>query len=282
MKKELFKNIVIVILSVIVVSLSVALVLIYINMNNKFLDENGNVTNVVDNNKNEVISYRVEDYITIEKVDLGSDGINLEKVSFKNLDSSLVEDFVEEQTELLETAKSTLNYYNGNNFSIATQYVAISDIWYQINKDILTVYYKMTIESEIGTCERVIIVNINLKDKKIVTNEELLVLGNTNFHEIALENYNHTLESVKKCNDPTNHCGVPGKDGKLLKFEEYSSNKDKYVNIIESGLDDVISTYIQDGVIKYHYYGYSIDLLYLSVAKGGCFPYHVVELGEYK
>ena len=43
----------------------------------------------------------------------------------------------------------------------------------------------------------IIVLNIDLENKKIVTNEDLLKLGNSSFEKIAEEHYNKTLESAK-------------------------------------------------------------------------------------
>lgn len=254
-------------------------------LNDGELSDNDNV-----NQKEYGISYQVEDYISIDKVDLGSDRVNLEKVSFKNLDSSLVEDFLEDQYELLNGAEYTLNYYKDNNFSTITvdTMVASSNIWYQINKDILTVHYEVVTETELGQARNFLTVNIDLKNNKVITDEDLLLLGNSSFYKIAEDNYNKSLNRLEECSK-NNTCyytyGFAIRDNNIEKnvsYNDFVSNKDKFIKLVEKVVDDNIEVYVKDGVIKYDFYVMSFDLMYLNIGKGGPSGVDTIELGEYK
>ena len=52
--------------------------------------------------------------------------------------------------------------------------IVFSDIWYQINESILTVYYEVTKEDAIGTNNDIAVINIDLENKKVIFDEELL------------------------------------------------------------------------------------------------------------
>ena len=242
-----------------------------------YLNSNNDLEN------NQVTVYKVEDYITIEKVNLfDTDKIDVEKIVFKNLDASIVNEFYDEQNRLINNVENSYNYWVSANFEgIEDEIIAYSDIWYQMNGDILTVYYNMHFEDAIGECNDIAVINIDLENKKLVSNEELLRAGNSSFEVIAEENYNKTLEWAKKCDDDK-YCGVQDKDYNIIKASQFEKDKDIYINMIVDGLDDAINCYIKDGKIKYDYKRFAIDMLYMGVGKGGCFDYITVEVGDYK
>ena len=194
------------------------------------------------------VSYKVEDYITIEKVNLhDSDKIDVEKVVFKNLDASIVNEFYDEQNKFINIVHDSYTYWASINFEGLLSkdgMVAYSDIWYQINGNILTVYYDMHFEDAIGECNDIAVSNIDLENKKLVTNEELLKLGNNSFEKIAEEHYNKTLETAKKCDDADKYCGVQDEDGNIIKASQFEKDKDIYINMIVDGLDGAIDCYI--------------------------------------
>ena len=245
-----------------------------------YLNSNNDLEN------NQITSYKVEDYINIEKVNLfNTDKIDVEKIVFKNLDSSIVNEFYNEQNRLINNVENSYNYWAPLNFEGLLSkdgMIAYSDIWYQMNGYILTVYYNMYFEDAIGECNDIAIINIDLENKKLVTNEDLLKLGDSSFKKIAEEHYNNTLEIAKKCSDSDKYCGVQDKDYNIIKASQFEKDKDIYIDMIVDGLDGAINCYIKDGKIKYDYKRFAIDILYMGAGKGGCFDYVTVELGDYK
>ena len=235
---------------------------------------------------NRIISYKAEDYITIEKVNLyDTEKIDVEKVVFKNLDVSIVNEFIAEQNRLINIIANSYNYWASLNFEgllSKNGMIAYSNIWYQMNGNILTVYYDMHFEDAIGECNDIAVINIDLESKKLVTNEELLKLGNSSFNKIAEEDYNRTLDWAKMCDASEKYCGVQDKDYNIIKASQFERDKDIYINMIVNGLDGAINCYIKDGIIKYDYKRYSIEMLYKGVGKGGCFDYITVDVGDYK
>ena len=265
MKKDNSK--IIIILLVIIIALLIMFIALMVSGKIKF-----NINN------DDAISYNVNDYVIVEKVDWNTDRTSVEKVIFKNLDSSLVNDFIAEQTKFLSDAKKSYDFYSSQNFeSLGNVNTVVStNIWYQVNGKLLTVYYEIINEEAIGTCSDVAVINIDLESKKVVTDAELLKLANQSFKSIALSHYNNAVESYRNYDHE-----IQDKDGNLLSFDEFNANRDNYLGMIESGLDSVIYAYVQNGKIKYDYGRYSIDMLYLTVGKGGCFDYITVELGDY-
>ena len=238
-------------------------------------------------------TYKVEDYVTKEKVNIGDETINVERVVFKNLDSTLTQKYLEEQAKLIATAETTYDYFTSRYkkeelsgyYIEGGQNLAKSNIWYQINKDILTVHYELERVEEIGTETLLAVTNINLKSKKVMTNEELLKLGNSSFNDIATKEYERVLEECTKDVNGKGFCYYDGKNRETyieVTLEEHKNNKETFISNIESKLDEIIKVYIQDGKIKYDYTLLSIRLVNEAIGTGGPFPHTVVEVGEYK
>lgn len=238
-------------------------------------------------------TYKVEDYVTKEKVNIGDETINVERVVFKNLDSTLTQKYLEEQAKLIATAETTYDYFTSRYkkeelsgyYIEGGQNLAKSNIWYQINKDILTVHYELERVEEIGTETLLAVTNINLKSKKVMTNEELLKLGNSSFNDIATKEYERVLEECTKDVNGKGFCYYDGKNRETyieVTLEEHKNNKETFISNIESKLDEIIKVYIQDGKIKYDYTLLSIRLVNEAIGTGGPFQHVVVEVGEYK
>lgn len=270
------KNLKIIIFILIITILGMIGYFVYDN----YLDDDNELKN------NQTISFNVEDYITIEKVDLfNTDKIEVEKVVFKNLDVSIVNEFNAEQNRLINNVENSYNYWEPLNFeglSSKKGMIAYSEIWHQINGNILTIYYDMHFEDAIGECNDIAVINIDLENKKLVTDEELLKLGNSSFNKIADEHYNKTLESFKNCDEATRICGIQDENYNIIPIEQFAKDKAIYIDMIVDGLDNAINCYIKDGKIKYDYNRYAIDILYMGVGKGGCFDFITVEVGDYK
>jgi hypothetical protein len=133
--------------------------------------------------------------------------------------------------------------------------------------------------NEIGICGTLkAVTNIDLVNNKVISEEELLEKAGTSYQKMTEEYYDKQLESWKTVNSNAGN----EIDYYDVTFKDYSTNKDKYVNIGVEKIPDVIYTYIEDGKIKYDYYIIKIDTLFHQVGKGGCFYWETVTLGEYK
>ena len=201
-------------------------------LNDKNIVENNNS---IDNNDNNSI-YNVDDYVSISSVELNDENKKIKKVSFNNIDNNLVEEFLLKQDDFIEQAKNN-------------EGESKSDIWYQMNGNILTVYYDMHFEDAMGECNDIAVINIDLENNKLVTNEELLKLGNSSFNDIAEEHYNKTLKSFENCDDTIRICGIQDKDYNIIKVSQFEKDKSIYIDMIVNGLDGAINCYIKDGKI---------------------------------
>ena len=225
---------------------------------------------VINNEENTIESIDANKYVELVNYDLK--GNNIKKVTFTNLDDSLTKDFLDKQDKLIN--------------DIQGEYSKVeSDVWYQVNKDILSVYYKLTTSYEIGDCASIATLNIDLVNNKILSNEDILKLGNTSFNKIATDEYDRSLKFLEDRCEKNNTCFYEkkmdnGQYGKLT-LEEFKTNKEEIINKIETGLDNIIYPYIKDGSIKYDYRIIDLHLLYMAVNKGGCFPYMTEEIGKY-
>ena len=208
----------------------------------------------------------------VELVNYDLNGNSIKKVTFTNLDDSLTKDFLDKQDKLIN--------------DIQGEYSKVeSDEWYQVNKDILSVYYKLTTSYNIGDCASIATLNIDLANNKILSNEDILKLGNTSFNELAIKEYDRALKFLEdRCNN-YNTCFYEKKmdNGQFgqLTLDEFKNSKEEIINKIETGLDNIIYPYIKDGFIKYDYRNIDLQLLYIAVNKGGCFPYMTKEIGKY-
>ena len=290
MEKEKNNRGVIILLTVIIVILAVLCILFATDTISLKSNTTNNKESVSENNTNNNVSFRVEDYVAIEKVNIGDKITNVEKVIFKNLDSSLTQKFTEEQTKLIDSAKSNYDYFENKfkneNHNISDyygngkEYLSETNIKYQINKSILTVHYKLANENEIGRDDSIIVTNIDLINKKILTNEEILKLGNLSFNDIAVREYERLLES---CDEKTNlnYCYFDKNDKETTK-EELQQNKDIFIKNIESNLENIIKAYIQDEKIKYDYEAARLAIINQTLHIGGPFNYTTIEVGDYK
>lgn len=277
MKEEKGKNIIIILLVVIIVMLLALCVLFAtgtISFSSKTLNNNtenneNTETEVVDNNEiPESFSKNASDYV--ELVSDKIDGHTFNKISFKNLDNSLTQSFLDEQDIMLGHIQSfgEYNLTDGNT-------------WFQVNGNILSVYYEILVSDEMGEQPHIVVTNIDLKNKKVLSDREVLALANGGFDQIALENYNELLPVIEKCEKVENNCHVLARGGGFITLKDYTENKDKYINNIINGLDDVIFCYIKDGIVKYDYQKVLLDNLFYINGKGGAFPYLTEEVGKY-
>lgn len=272
-------NLVIILMGIIIVILAVLCVLFATN------------TITFNNGKNEIHSdsnlnnednfeYNVNDYIVVEKEKFEHDGFEVFKISFKNLDSNLTQAFLNKQDEMIKDA-----HYNDQNYGsvgFGVTYEKTNHLLYQINNNILTVYY----ETESGAsdafpleeCILTNVINIDLKNHKLLTNKEILEMGNGSFENIANEEYEKTLKFLSEDNTH----GFISTNNKVVHYEEFKNNKDNYLNQITNNLESVINSYIQDGVVKYEYDPLLLPLTYQNGSPNDCIPHKTVIVGKIK
>ena len=111
-------------------------------------------------------------------------------------------------------------------------------------------------------------VNIDLKNKKVLSNEEVLNLANTDFSNLATEFFNKEITDNKS----------EYIFRKSASKKELTEQKDTYIKLIKDNLDSVIYSYIKDGKVHYKYAEVSVKLLYQNLCIGGGFTYTDIQL----
>lgn len=218
----------------------------------------------------------IEDFVTIEDYNISNE--TLKKVNFKNLDSTLIKKFTDKQDNNIKDIEKIINSTNKDpetKEQFKDTHILESNVWAQINANILTIYqeYKVSVEN---TYTYLNTININLKNKKVLSNEDILKLANTNFLNLATAYYNKeiedpTIEYIYKKN-PNKECN------EVISKKELIEQKDIYINLIKDNLDSVIYSYIKDNKIHYKYAEAFVKLLYQNLCIGSGFSYTDVEL----
>jgi len=207
--------------------------------------------------------YSADEYISLEDISFNSK-VSTKKVKLNHLDESITNQFYKDQEEVI----NSIHPYYSDVFD------AEYKLKYFINNNILSVVYTIEESNEIGTCATVkAVTNIDLLNFKIITEEELLQTAGISYKIIVEDRYEKELESWKQYKEL---------DYYEVTFDDFSNNKEKYVNKGMEKISNIIYTYIENGKIKYDYYTISMDTMFHPVGKGGCFMWNTVELGNYK
>ena len=221
----------------------------------------GEIKETTIDNNNKI--YSADEYITLEDLSFNS-RVTTKKVKLNHLDDSVTSEFYKEQEKVIKSIHP----------SDSEVFNAEYKLKYAINNNVLSVVYAIEETNEIGTCAVVkAVTNIDLVNNKVISEEELLKKAGTTYREIVEDRYEKELESWKENKDF---------DYYEVTFDDFSNNKEKYVNKGMEKIADFIYTYIEDGKVKYDYYNISLDTLFHPVGKGGCFNWDTVEVGEYK
>ena len=164
---------------------------IYFYTNNLKQKDNNTNTQVTEKYKNS------EDFVAIE--DYYVNDVTIKKVNFKNLDTSLIKDFTEKQDTNIKAIEKLINNVLEDPVS-KEQFKDIDiledNVWAQINDNILTVYQEYNVNLEMSYTY-LNTVNIDLKNKKVLSNEEVLNLANTDFSNLATEFFNKEITDNK-------------------------------------------------------------------------------------
>ena len=223
MKKDKTKIIIIVVLFVIVLALSG-----YIIYDKIYLSKEDEKTNADQNN------YKVCDYISISELDVRECSecevlTTLNIVEFSNLSSGLTTEFENKQQDLINQASANTS----------------NEVKYEISQNILSIYTTERTIAEVGLDNyNFYSLNIDLKNNKIFTNEEMLNLfeiNRTDMFKKILENIATTVETDEF---------LLTTDGDItaetITIEEFEENIDTYVSNIDNRID-VLTFSIQNG-----------------------------------
>lgn len=167
-----------------------------------------------------LISYKINDYVEL-------DG---DKVYLKNINKEIIDVFMKNQERII----------NDNN-------VISVDITKGIYDEILSIMINYTIKNNSNNYEEVLTLNVDLKRGKILNNEDLLNIGNTNYKNIATDIFN---KYIKLASDSNNKV-VDAITDKEMSASEFNNNSEKYIIRIREKLPDIIKLYIEDNKLHY-------------------------------
>lgn len=171
----------------------------------------------LDNNIN-LISYKVSDYVEIKG----------NMVYLKNIDENIINTFTESQQNIL-LDNEVLN----------------TEISRELHKETLSVKINYNVYNNM---EEVLTLNIDLRNDKLFSNDELLNKVGTSYKEIAISIFN---EYIKLPNDHNNSVTDAITDKKLT-AKEFNENSEKYIIRIREKLPEIINLYIEDNKLKYN------------------------------
>lgn len=167
-----------------------------------------------------LVSYKIDDYL-----DIKGDIVYLKKV-----DENIIEEFTNKQQSII----------NSNNIVN----VAITKGMYD---NILSIMINYTIQKNNTIYDKVITLNIDLKNDKQLSNEELLSLANINYRNIATNIYNEFIklpdDSTKKVKDIVTEEEMTAK--------ELNEKSEKYIIRIREKLPEITNLYINDDKLYY-------------------------------
>lgn len=168
-----------------------------------------------------LISYKISDYVEI-KGDL---------VHLKNIDENIIEEFENSQKNILKNNIINIEISKG------------------IYNNILSVMISYTVSNNINY-EEVLSVNIDLKNNKKVSDDELLNILNSNYKSIATKIFD---ENIKLPSDSSGKV-IDSITEKEMTSKEFNDNSEKYIIRIREKLPEILKLYIEDntlyGVVK--------------------------------
>ena len=164
--------------------------------------------------EDKIISSKIDDYIKVEG--------NL--VYINNINEELKNSFIEKQIDIQKNNIIDMTITKG------------------IYKEILSLKINYILQNNI---EEVLKINIDLRNKKEISNEDILNKIEKNYKELAEDIYNNYIkvEDSKKIIDIITDKELTGK--------ELNENKEKYIIRIREKLPEVIKLYIKDNKVYY-------------------------------
>lgn len=165
-----------------------------------------------------VISYKLSDYIEV----------NGNIIYLNNINDEINIKFVNSQREIL----------NNNNIVDMT-------ITKGIYRNILSLKISYTVDNKLTTYEKIIALNIDLENKKQLTQEDMLKKVNISYKDIATDIFNEYI----KLSD--NKVVTDSITDKKLTSSEFNKDSEKYIIRIREKLPDIMNIYIENGEVYY-------------------------------
>lgn len=174
---------------------------------------------------NKIISYKVSDYVD-------TDG---NYVYLKNIDKEIINTFINEQKEVLKNNVIDMSVTKG------------------IYKDILSIKISYVLYGELSNYEDVITINIDLKNNKVLSNDDMIDMVKGSYKDIATDIFNEYI----KINN--NREVVDAITEEKLSSSEFNNNSEKYIIRIREKLPDVMNIYIENNEVYYLVRKYEIN-----------------------
>lgn len=165
-----------------------------------------------------LVSYKISDYL-----DTKGDVVYL-----KNMNQDIIDDFTNSQQNII----------NNNN-------VISVDITKGLYNSILSIMISYTINNSTNNYEEVLTLNVDLKNDKVLSNDELLEKVGTNYKSIATVIFN---ENIKLPSD-SSQTVTDAITEEVLTASEFNANSEKYIIRIREKLPDIIKLYIEDNKV---------------------------------
>lgn len=163
------------------------------------------------------ISYKVSDYVTIEG----------NYVYLKNISDDISNNFIRSQKEIIKNNIIDMTVTKG------------------IYKEILSIKISYILNADSSNYEEVLTLNIDLRNKKILNNDEILNKINTSYKEIATDIFN---EYIKVSN---NQKVIDIITDEEMTGNEFNNNSEKYIIRIREKLPEVMRVYIDKEHVYY-------------------------------
>ncbi len=172
----------------------------------------------IDCNNVNLISHKINDYLEVKG--------NI--VYLKNINENIINDFTETQQNIL-LDNEVLN----------------TEITKELHKEILSVKISYNVSNNM---EEVLTLNVDLRNDKLLSNDELLNKVGVNYKGIATSIFN---EYIKLPSDYSDSVTDTITDKKLT-AKEFNENSEKYIIRIREKLPEIISLYIENNKLNYN------------------------------
>ena len=163
------------------------------------------------------ISYKVSDYVSIEG----------NYVYLKNISDDISNNFIRSQKEIIKNNIIDMTVTKG------------------IYKEILSIKISYILNADSSNYEEVLTLNIDLRNKKILNNDDILNKINVSYKEIATDIFN---EYIKVNN---NQKVIDIITDEEMTGNEFNNNSEKYIIRIREKLPEIMKVYIDKEHVYY-------------------------------
>ena len=199
--------------------------------------------------RNAYVSYEVNDYVTVSTVDYYNlddvyNNIEVNRVTFKNIDENLTKEFLDEEEELINYVK---RYYNEIKKEEHTNLNTVnSKIKTIVNDTVLSVYYEIEFVFDENIYNDnirnyILTFNVDLKTMKVLNDDDLLNKFNYTKEYISEKIFNDDI----LIND--NEIVIDKNTNISFTKKDIERRKEEYINRIVADFNNIIKMYIERG-----------------------------------